>query len=412
MFDGQQHNETDLLMKSILEGGQEEVPAHIWDGVSSELDRIAQRKKAVIFWRRAAIGISAAAALAFGVFLAHPAPEISDENIVAEIVEPVSEHEVSVVTEMPAEDNLTAMAPEAESIRPTTILSAVRNDGTTETAETTETTEIAEATETPGYDQTPEVIQPEGVTAAPATEGTGSTHNEETIAAEDSWIDDESEIKDRRANVSLVLSGITGTNSAQNTGKAGIVRRPTLSAAPVKTGITQTEAGDTYGIPLSFGAGVKIGFNSRWSLGVGLNYTLLSRKFYGEYTKVENGQITEPVRSNIRNTQHFVGIPVNAYYNIVENRFVNFYAYAGGAVEKCVTDEYRVLAKDIIHKEPVKGVQLSADLGIGVEFMLGKHLGIYLDPSLRYYFNCNQPKSIRTAQPLMLGFEMGLRARL
>lgn len=397
MFDGQQHNETDLLMKSILEGGQEEVPAHIWDGVSSELDRIAQRKKAVIFWRRAAIGISAAAVLAFGVFLAYPAPEISDENIVAEIVEPVSEHEVSVVTEMPAEDNLTAMAPEAESIRPTTILSAVRNDGTTET---------------PEHNQTPEATKSEDVTATPTNESTGSTHNEETIAAEDSWIDDESEIKDRRANVSLVLSGITGTNSAQNTGKAGIVRRPTLSAAPVKTGITQTEAGDTYGIPLSFGAGVKIGFNSRWSLGVGLNYTLLSRKFYGEYTKVENGQITEPVRSNIRNTQHYVGIPVNAYYNIVENRFVNFYAYAGGAVEKCVTDEYRVLAKDIIHKEPVKGVQLSADLGIGVEFMLGKHLGIYLDPSLRYYFNCNQPKSIRTAQPLMLGFEMGLRARL
>ena len=397
MFDGQQHNETDLLMKSILEGGQEEVPAHIWDGVSSELDRIAQRKKAVIFWRRAAIGISAAAALAFGVFLAHPAPEISDENIVAEIVEPVSEHEVSVVTEMPAEDNLTAMAPEAESIRPTTILSAVRNAGTTET---------------PEHIQAPEATKSEDVTATPTNESTGSTHNEETIAAEDSWIDDESEINDRRANVSLVLSGITGTNSAQNTGKAGIVRRPTLSAAPVKTGITQTEAGDTYGIPLSFGAGVKIGFNSRWSLGVGLNYTLLSRKFYGEYTKVENGQITEPVRSNIRNTQHYVGIPVNAYYNIVENRFVNFYAYAGGAVEKCVTDEYRVLAKDIIHKEPVKGVQLSADLGIGVEFMLGKYLGIYLDPSLRYYFNCNQPKSIRTAQPLMLGFEMGLRARL
>ena len=86
MFDGQQHNETDLLMKSILEGGQEEVPAHIWDGVSSELDRIAQRKKAVIFWRRAAIGISAAAVLAFGVFLAYPAPEISDDSIVAEIV--------------------------------------------------------------------------------------------------------------------------------------------------------------------------------------------------------------------------------------------------------------------------------------------------------------------------------------
>jgi hypothetical protein len=57
-------------------------------------------------------------------------------------------------------------------------------------------------------------------------------------------------------------------------------------------------------------------------------------------------------------------------------------------------------------------MQLSANIGMGAEFMVGKHLGIYIDPSLRYYFDNDQPKSIRTAQPLMFGFEMGLRARL
>ena len=55
---------------------------------------------------------------------------------------------------------------------------------------------------------------------------------------------------------------------------------------------------------------------------------------------------------------------------------------------------------------------MSAGIGIGVEFMLGKHTGLYIDPSLRYYFNNSQPKSIRTVQPLMLGFEMGMRFRL
>jgi hypothetical protein len=228
---------------------------------------------------------------------------------------------------------------------------------------------------------------------------------------QDNWVEDDTEIKERATDFSLVLSGIAGTNSAQSNARTGVIRRPTLSAAPVKTSVTQTEPGDTYSIPLSFGVGTKIGFNSRWSLGVGVNYTLLSRKFYGDYTKVEDSHI-ESIKSDIRNTQHYIGIPVNAYYNIVENRFVNFYAYAGGTVEKCVSDEYRVLTKDILHKERVKGVQASANIGIGAEFMLGNHLGIYIDPSARYYFNCNQPKSIRTAQPLMLGFEMGLRVRL
>ena len=88
MFDDQQHNDMDIMMKSILEGGLEEVPAHIWDGVSSGLDRIARRRKAVIFWRRAAIGTSAAAAIAFGLFLAHPSQETDMGSPVAEFIEP------------------------------------------------------------------------------------------------------------------------------------------------------------------------------------------------------------------------------------------------------------------------------------------------------------------------------------
>ena len=394
MFDGQQHNDWDLQMRSILESGQEEVPAHIWDGVSSELDAIARRRKAVVFWRRTAIGLSAAAVLAVGFFLGHQSEDKAIDTIaeVTEIVEPVYGDAVSVIEKADAENLLTAMVPETgnrkqavlkkQNTMPSCAVEAMKSVYSEETAE-----------------NNIEKVSTESEIAAVTTEDNQN------------WVEEESEIKERSTDVSLVLSGIAGTNSAQGNAKTGVIRRPTLSAAPVKTSVTQTEPGDTYGIPLSFGVGTKIGFNSRWSLGVGINYTMLNRKFYGDYTKVEDSRI-ESIKSDIRNTQHYVGIPVNAYYNIVENRFVNFYAYAGGAVEKCVSDEYRVMAKDILHKERVAGVQASANIGIGAEFMLGNHLGIYIDPSARYYFNCNQPKSIRTAQPLMLGFEMGLRVRL
>ena len=391
MFDGQQNNDWDLQMRSILESGQEEVPAHVWDGISSELDAIARRRKTVVFFRRAAIGLSAAAVLAFGLFLNHNSGDLP-VNTIAEVVEPVYESEISVEQNPEETSVMTAMAPAAtekkqyrESVVTTTAVEAIEK----------ETAPVSEVRQ-----EEPEVSNPVEKAVEPVFEETGR------------WMEDESEIKERKTKVSLVLSGVAGTNSAQNNGNAGVIRRPTLSAAPIKTSVTQTEAGDNYSIPLSFGVGTKISFNSRWSLGVGVNYTLLSRKFIGDYTKVESGKIVKSIKSDIRNTQHYVGIPVNAYYNIVENKFVNFYAYAGGAVEKCVSDEYRVLSKDIQHKESVKGAQASANLGIGVEFMLGNHLGIYVDPSARYYFNCNQPKSIRTAQPLMLGFEMGLRVRL
>ena len=318
-----------------------------------------------------------------------PAPET-----VAEVVEPVFEAEVSVVQETPQDEVLVAMAPKAKPVA----------------TELTETYQAVTVTEEAPVETVQEVISEEVSDSEEVSVQEAVSIQEELTSG--TWVEDDREVKEGQIKTSLVLSGLAGTNSTQNSAKGGVIRRPTLSAAPIQTSISQTEPGDSYSIPLSFGVGTKIGFNSRWSLGLGVNYTLLSRKFYGDYTKVENGQITESLKSDIRNTQHYVGIPVNAYYNIVDSKFVNFYAYAGGAVEKCVADEYRVLAKDILHKEGVKGVQTSANLGIGVEFMIGNHLGIYIDPSARYYFNCNQPKSIRTAQPLMLGFEMGLRVNL
>ena len=236
---------------------------------------------------------------------------------------------------------------------------------------------------------------------------------ETTTYHADDWDLFEPEPVKKKVNTSFVLSGLTGTNSNQNSMRKNLIKRPSLSQSPARTGVSETSTNSTYGIPLSFGAGVMIDLSEKWSLGTGLSYSMLSRSFFGTYTKVDdNGLIESSTASDIRNTQHFIGIPVNAYYTILENKSVNFYAYAGGMVEKCVTDKYDVLSTSIIHKEQPEGVQLSADAGIGVQFMLGRHLGLYIDPSLRYYFNCRQPKSIRTMQPLMLGFEMGLRVKL
>jgi hypothetical protein len=44
-----------------------------------------------------------------------------------------------------------------------------------------------------------------------------------------------------------------------------------------------------------------------------------------------------------------------------------------------------------------------------VEFLLGRRVGLYLDPGVNYYFPCSQPRSIRTEKPLLLNFDVGLR---
>lgn len=399
MFDD---NHIDSI-RSILESGQEEVPAHIWEGVSSGLDKVAARRNRILWLRRSAAGVAAAAAVVVGLLVGHDGAE---QNLV-----PAVSGDMIAVIETPSQETAAPQeilladipASSLQTARPSTeyIPAAAAMPGTMSekagTEITAETTDIPteRAIPTPPTENTPE----------PVVSGTSS---EET-----SWEEDEKEIKSRKLKTSLVVSGIAGTNNPQGKKGTGPLRSPGIYKAPTKTTIEQKGSDITYGIPVSFGAGIKLRFTERWSLGMGLNYTFLTSRFKGEYTKVTDGRPSIPIYSQIRNQQHYIGIPVNVYYNIVSRDFINFYAYAGGTVEKCVANRYQVQTTPIInHSETVKGVQLSANAGIGVEFLLGKYVGLYLDPSLRYYFRGSQPKSIRTAQPLMLGFEMGLRFNL
>jgi hypothetical protein len=72
MFDENKYTESDNLMRSILSQAEEEVPAHVWEGISSELDRLdaAKKTRPVVLWfRRSAVAAAAAAAIVAGVFI-------------------------------------------------------------------------------------------------------------------------------------------------------------------------------------------------------------------------------------------------------------------------------------------------------------------------------------------------------
>ena len=418
MFDD---NNIDKMMKSILENAQEEVPAHVWEGVSAGLDKAAKSKAVVIWWRRAAIGAAAAAIIVAGLLFTKGGADQVTESIdpqngdfIAVIEKDSHADSASVEGVTPPEDVLMAEVKVPKGItpsvqhRPASVIQAQEDISAT----------YADITE-----KLQSVEKPE---EKPAERNTAENMTEEEITdkLQGQLIDPVMDFKEaehyfeepepaRKQKASLVLSGITGTNSLQNGAHRGLQKRPAAIAGPVETGITETSTNTTYGIPVSAGVGVKLDINDRWAVGVGVNYSYLTRQFYGRYTKAdENGMEISSTASDIKNSQHFVGIPVNAYCNLISNKHISLYAYAGGAVEKCISDKYDVLSTNIVHTEKPKGVQLSANLGIGAEFKLGQHLGLYVDPSLRYYFDNGQPKSIRTAQPLMLGFEMGLRVNL
>lgn len=383
----------DENINTILSQGQEEVPAHIWEGISSKLDRIEESKrvKPIRLWfGRSAIAVAAAAAVVAGVFIGKDnssdfVPQTPDRNLIAVAVSPKIETPEYI------------SSPSALAERKSTYVA----DAADEVSEAKEIMDILIQEETaPAEDSKQE--------NTPVQTYSDSWNDPWTEA----WPEETAKQPRKKGRTSLVVSGVAGTNGTQSNG-AGPIRRPAMSTSKPKTGVEQKSAESTYGLPVTIGTGVKIDINDRWAIGVGANYTILARKFFGTFTLVnEAGTIVESVSSDIRNIQQYIGIPINAFYNIVDNDYMNFYAYAGGTVERCVSDKYDILNTKYVYPGTVKGVQLSTNVGIGVEFLLGRHLGLYVDPSLHYYFDCNQPKSIRTAQPLMLGLEMGLRVKL
>lgn len=394
MFDAK--NDIDILIRSVLADAQEDVPSHIWDNISSEMDVMVpsrNRRKTVMLWLgRSAISIAAAAVAVLGIFFGTR----KDTDIMNAGSE---KHMIAVVR---PEVNVTA---DFGKIRP---LSAGRIAGTASDKLIADASIHVQESRSVTHEMMKEGT-PEKQESVPTYKTDAEVIPDLTL--EDDW-PEEKQTSGWRPSIAVVISGSAGTNSTQGH-TPGPLKSPSISNMVPNTGITQKGSDHSYGLPMSFGAGVRIGISPRWSLGTGISYTLLTRKFFGTYVSISNdGKIAESIPSDIRNTQHYIGIPVNAYYNIINNSLVNFYAYAGGTVERCVADKYEILTNSHIHTDKAKGVQISAGLGIGVEFVLSRNLGLYFDPSLRYYFDCGQPKSIRTAQPLMLGLEMGLRVNL
>ena len=403
--------ENDLLMRTILESGQEEVPGRVWDAVSDRLDEAAGKKSKTValWWRRAGVAVAAVAAAVAAVVLIDKGEEA------VELVPRAVQGDMIAVVETEAvvnEETVISQTSSAELLAYAPGKSAESNEYINQfiipSEEVAETEDIARA-EIEIED--PTEVTTNGKADIPSKEDeVNAKSSDAAIWQSYDW---EDETPARQVKTSFVLSGITGASSSQSSTSAGPLKAPAVVLAPAETGIKEKENQTRYGIPVSVGAGVRFELTPRWSLGVGLNYTNLSRTLQGTYTHVnEAGSIDNLVTSEIKNNQHFIGIPVNVYFNILNNESVSFYAYAGGAVEKCIADKYHVLTNNIMHREAVKGVQVSAAAGFGVEFAFNQYLGLYIDPSLRYYFDCDQPKSIRTAQPLMLSAEVGLRFRL
>lgn len=161
-----------------------------------------------------------------------------------------------------------------------------------------------------------------------------------------------------------------------------------------------------HSLPLNLGIQAQIKVNSYISIGAGISYTWLRSKYDGLINKKHH---------KIKQSLHYIGIPVNAYFTIVENGKLKVYANAGAAIEKGVKASYRITSYDgtsFTSSAKMDGFQYSANAGFGLEYRFSQPCGVYLEPNAVYFFDSKVPASIRTDQPLQLRAEIGFRIHL
>ena len=440
----------DLQIRSVLGNAREEVPEGLWAGIEQRLDgkgtsrgRTASvpaandgKTRVIPLWFRIASGTAVAAALAAGIFLSGIFDDTVSDFRYDRLADSGDRQDIMIkdagasviVADIPAAGDLYEMTgPARPSV--TDQKQPAENVGQTETSAVTDQeqqagTESQEETPMSGTEDTAVISgqEPAGKESAAADDGTSAEQPQNTAeydadaaAQWEKFMNEESSSR-RRPKAALTLSGnaISNTNASAS-GRTNM----DMAFLPGKNELTEdiiSESSESsYSVPVSVGVGVKIDFTERWALSAGVNYSHLRRTFAGNYFDVhDDGTFTETGYSNILNRQDYIGIPVNVYFSIMRNSFLDFYAYAGGTAEKCVSNRFTAPDdRSMYLKEPVKGFQFSANVGLGMEFIIARTFGIYVDPSLRYYFpDSRQPRSIRTAQPLMFGLELGVRIHL
>lgn len=369
-------------IRMVMRNAEEEVPPQVWDAVSRKLDRSPGRRIVALPWRRFAAAVAAAAAIAAGVFLflpKHPSSTPYIAGVLPGNPVRVLEPGLTPAREIALLPDRTAWTPEETGNLPQEVPAAA--------------------------DETPSAVPATRPDAVPSSGEDPDEINRKfnELAFEDA--------RQTAAGLTLTAFGNMLSNGSPHNGRASSTRMMTSSRGPSETTVSDTDPSGVYGAPLSFGLGILYPLSPRLAIGTGLVYTHLPRTYHGTLTQVENGVETKSITGSVHNTQHYIGIPLNLYYRFFEDRNFRFYSYAGGTVEKGIVDHYRITSgSEVVNWSKVApGLQLSAGLGLGIEFRLGEHLGLYVDPSLRYYFEGNQPRSIRTQQPLMMGLELGMR---
>lgn len=404
----------DKKIKELEQGFEEPVDGALWSSIGSGLARI-RRIKLV---KRISIYVASAAAVLVGILLfvnpldrdelgASPSDlAVAEKEFIAE--------EVDIVTVVPVAQE--RLADNLHSVKSSGILSDVVKESSElleesdeESVATFEVEEQSQVQVVMGDVKSSEsVLEAESVAQVDVLESEGVS-SEELYGYEEYLLEEDYS----RKGGSFSLSAGGNMSTVDNESSMVFFPGPSFNVGGGQGvvenhSITPTAPPNHY-FPISAGLNLTYSFlNNKMAVGLGLNYSYL-------YSKYE-ALVDRRYDANVKQSVHYIGVPVNLYYNVVGNEHITFYASLGGMMERALKIDYDVTTlsgEKMDRYITPKGFQWSVNVGVGFEYRFVEFMGIYVDPRLTYYFQeKSQPFTVRSEQPLQFNLELGFRFHL
>lgn len=223
----------------------------------------------------------------------------------------------------------------------------------------------------------------------------------------------------------ILAGGAVGGNTFGSKPTAMVMGANPLAAGVTKTDwidkdskasaivYNQPEVQEEYShkIPVKVGLTARYNITGRLGVETGLTYSILSSS-----VKTGNSE-TGKNWSTGSQTLHYLGIPLNISFNILNSRYVNIYVTGGGMMEKSIsgsikTDEYvdGKFARTLTTNISPKGLQWSVNAAAGIQANILPQLGFFVEPGVSHHFkNGSRVRSIYTDKPTDFSLGFGLR---
>lgn len=419
---------TDTLKQKMA--GYEERPSdELWAALSEKAGLQESRRKVIPVWFW---GLSAAAALMAGIFVVTKVNDKSvnalggitadvavSETVVADVVVGRNQDAAKVGIKQEVKDRKAKSALIADAVPVESRVGAGVVEDSAESAETS----VQE-------NQDVDAVPVENRVSAVSEDVTAVNAEEHAAMSWDEYLKENPSEKARARrsggfSAGIVAGGAVGGNTSGSKPTAMVMGANPLAAGVTKTDwidkdskasaivYNQPEVQEEYShkIPVKVGLTARYNITGRLGVETGLTYSILSSS-----VKTGNSETGKNWSSGSQ-TLHYIGIPLNISFNILNSRYVNIYVTGGGMMEKSIsgnikTDEYvdGKFARTLTAKISPKGLQWSVNAAAGVQANILPQLGFFVEPGVSHHFkNSSRVRSIYTDKPTDFSLGFGLR---